>query len=41
MVIYKMVYILTLLYGSESWTVLTRCESRIAAAEMYCRHTRI
>jgi len=36
-----MVCIVTLLYGSESWTVLTRCESRIPGAEMrYCRHTR-
>jgi len=36
-----MVYIPTLLYGLESWTVLTRCESRIAGEEMrYCRQTR-
>jgi len=41
MVIYKMVCIVMLLYGSESWTVLKRCESRIAGAEMrYCRQTR-
>jgi len=40
MVIYKMVCIVTLLYCSESWTVLERCESRIAGAEMrYCRQT--
>jgi len=41
MVIYKMVYLPMLLYGSESWTVLTRYESRIAGTEMrYCRQTR-
>ena len=32
--IYKMVYLPTLLYGSESWTVLTKYESRITGSEM-------
>jgi len=40
MIICKMVCIPTLRYGSESWTLLTRCESRIAGAGMrYCRQT--
>jgi hypothetical protein len=30
MVIYKMVYLPTLLCGSDSWTVLTRYGSRVA-----------
>jgi hypothetical protein len=32
--IYTFVYFPTLLYGSEGWTVLTRCDSRVAGAEM-------
>jgi hypothetical protein len=41
MIIYKMVYLPMLLYGSEGWTVLTRYESRIAGIKMkYCRQTR-
>jgi hypothetical protein len=34
MIIYEMFYLPVLLYGSEIWTVLTRCDSRIAGAEM-------
>ena len=41
MVIYRTVYLPPLLYGSESWTVLRRYESRFAGTEMrYCRQTR-
>jgi len=41
MIIYKMFYLPVLLYGSESWTVLTRYESRFASTDMrYCRQTR-
>ena len=41
MTIYKMVNIATLLYGTESWTVLKRYGSEIAGREMwYCRQTR-
>jgi hypothetical protein len=41
MIIYKMVYLPTPLCGSESWTVLMRCESRFAGRGMrYCRQTR-
>ena len=41
MIIYKMFYLPVLLYGSESWTALTRYESRIAGTVMrYCRQTR-
>jgi len=40
MIIYKMVYLAKQFYGSESWTVWTRCESSVAWAEMrYCRQT--
>jgi hypothetical protein len=31
---FKFIYFPTLLYGSESWTVLTGCDSRVAGAEM-------
>jgi hypothetical protein len=34
MIIYKLVYLPTLLYGSESCTVLTRCKSRFSGTEM-------
>jgi hypothetical protein len=41
MIIYKMVYLPTLLYGSENWTVLSRSEIMFAGEEMrYCRQTR-
>jgi hypothetical protein len=41
MVMYKIVYLPTLLYGSEIWTVLTGYESRVAGEEMRnCRQTR-
>jgi len=33
MITYKMVYLPALLYGSESWTALTRYESRIVGRE--------
>jgi hypothetical protein len=33
-IIYKMVYLPTLMYGSVSWTLLTRSESRFGGAEM-------
>jgi hypothetical protein len=40
MIICKMVYLPTLLCGSESWTVLTRYENRFAGREMrYCSQT--
>jgi hypothetical protein len=32
--IYTFIYFPTLFYGSESWTVLTRCDSRVAGAEI-------
>jgi hypothetical protein len=34
MQIHNSVYKLTLIYGSESWTVLNKHDSRITAAEM-------
>ena len=34
MQIHNSVYKLTLIYGSESWTMLDKHDSRIAAAEM-------
>jgi hypothetical protein len=34
MQIYNSVYKLTLIYGSESWTVVDKHDSRISAAEM-------
>jgi hypothetical protein len=41
MIIYRTVYLPTLLNGSECWTVLTRYENRFAGTEMsYCRQTR-
>ena len=41
MIICRMVYLPTLLHGSESWTALTRYENRFAGTEMsYCRQTR-
>jgi hypothetical protein len=41
MVIYRTVYLPTLLCGSESWTVLTGCECSFTGTEMrYCRQTR-
>jgi hypothetical protein len=34
-VIYKMIYIQTLIIFSESWTELTRCKSSFAGMEMW------
>jgi hypothetical protein len=34
-----MVYLLTLVYGSESWTMLTKYESRIRGAVICMRKT--